>query len=64
MQKLFVLILNKIPLNGWKTEIGLVGLALVFFLTKFQVLSVEQASMFNTILTGWTGMAFIHHKNK
>ena len=27
MSKMIVSILNKLPMNGWKTEIGLVGLA-------------------------------------
>ena len=64
MSKLIVSILNRLPMNGWKTEIGLVGLALVFFLAKFGVVTMDQATLANQILVGWTGVAFVHSKNK
>lgn len=51
-------------MNGWKTEIGLLGLAAVFFLAKFGTISIDQATLANQILVGFTGVAFIHSKNK
>ena len=64
LQKIIVATLNKLPWNGWKTEIGLLGLAVVFFLAKFGVVTMDQATLANQILVGWTGVAFVHSKNK
>ena len=65
LQKIIVETLNKIPfVNGWKTEIGITGLGVVFCLTKFGAIDVAQAEVANTWLAFWTGLAIVHHKNK
>ena len=47
-------------LDGWKTEIGLVGIAAALIAFKFDALTPEQLQWILGALGTWTGIAIKH----